>query len=94
MTSLQTFLHLFPIQKHPELSGPLSEVLLERQFTSAALENTLAALLCHSPPSCISCTCVCLSSAKHNNGHPGGGDATFTSTETRWAAKKGSLADF
>lgn len=52
------------------------------------------ALLCHSPPSCISCTCACLSSAKHNNGHPGGGDATFTSTKTRWAAKKGSLADF
>lgn len=36
--------------------------------------------------------------SKFSNGYEagerGGGDVTFTSTETRWAAKKGRLADF
>lgn len=48
--SLQTFLRLLPVQKHPELSASHREVLLGRQFISAALENTLAVAFCHSPP--------------------------------------------
>lgn len=34
MMSLQTFPHLLPVKKRPELSGPLKKVLLEGQSCS------------------------------------------------------------
>lgn len=48
--SLQSFLCYFPLQKHLELPVFLMEVLLEKQFTFAALGNTLPASLYHGPP--------------------------------------------
>lgn len=91
--SLQKFPHLLPVKKHPELSGPLKGVFPEGQFCSFWEYSGCFTL----PQSSLMCL-IHMHMSKFSNGYkdgdPGGRNAMFTSTETRWVAEKGGLADF
>lgn len=91
--SLQKFPHLLLVKKHPELSGPLKGVFLEGQFCSFWEYSG-----CFTLPQSSLMYLIHMHMSKFSNGYkdgdPGGRNAMFTSTETRWVAEKESLADF